>query len=898
MQQETLIYIEEQDKTNAGKLAGGFTIEDTLRRAYINALGSELAMKYLAQEEINVSNIYNLHNIYKIREEFDIADIMLPNIHIDVRMVYDDNFIFIPKSHFEYNLTPDIYLVFQMLDNESCVKFLGFFEPKLINKNNKNEKYYFIEKEKLSHPSDLKSYIENFNGNTTESLSEENFESGQKLAMALIDHDITDDDKRKLINMLTKCAALREDLIDFDNFEWVSYHVATNEDLTSLQEDTYQDTVVPIQDEFDIFEENNDEFDEDKSLNEDLSLEQNFSDDDLLNDLSDTELSDELPQNNQEDLSVDFSIDEPEKDAAVDDLTLNEQNDFITDQIPDEMLVQENISDTSAEFNENNISDENSDISTSDIPASDETLSNIDTSLDLTENSDLSLDETLELTDLTDELNPDGELQDLSENTNNEDSTVEKIHLSEFNELPFDTADNQLDEEPLDELDNLILDNTSIDDIAIPEDEDSTSGELTNFENLGERDDMQPQEDTHFEDDEIASLENIEQVAVEQNVPEESDPQQIAAATFDELELPENNAIESTEEEAVQTLSIDELENSAQELKEIDSADEVEPAPVTLEELSTNIPETPAEEPQVNEQMNNNVEFLESLAEETITEETPNTEVDAEKPGVYENSTVISNQIDAPGEFPIDINQPVAQEGNDDLEKLEILYNNNFEDDKNALQFKTTMPEKGKKAIAVASIAIVALASLLIYASMHKSGNEIAEQNNTSVLEKNLPKLDEQELPQDDTILPAKTTSKPKLEDTANTAAKNINKPKAPVIEEPYLDVKKLSWSVPDYVSYNDDFRKYLQTAGKSLKLSLSSDLLLATEYAYSDQIQVNIELSKEGSIQNANILQSSGSTQIDEIVLRTVNDTLKVVKAPAGVIVGDNIQLILKIYL
>lgn len=42
----------------------------------------------------------------------DISDIILPNIRMDVRVVFDENAIFIPKSHFEYNLVPDIYLVF------------------------------------------------------------------------------------------------------------------------------------------------------------------------------------------------------------------------------------------------------------------------------------------------------------------------------------------------------------------------------------------------------------------------------------------------------------------------------------------------------------------------------------------------------------------------------------------------------------------------------------------------------------------------------------------------------------------------------------------------------------------------------------------------------------------
>ena len=126
-EQETLIYIEDQDKLDASAAANAFAHKDTKNRAYINTLGAELALKYLASENIDVSETYNIHSIKKILEEMDISDIMLPNIHIDVRVVFDENVIFIPKSHFEYNLVPDIYLVFNLAKDFTHVKFLGFF---------------------------------------------------------------------------------------------------------------------------------------------------------------------------------------------------------------------------------------------------------------------------------------------------------------------------------------------------------------------------------------------------------------------------------------------------------------------------------------------------------------------------------------------------------------------------------------------------------------------------------------------------------------------------------------------------------------------------------------------------------------------------------------------------
>ena len=109
MEQGTLIYVEENDKSEARVLAQNFAKNDVKSRAYVNALGAELGMKYLSLENINNQRLYNMHSVRKVLEEFDISDIMLANIHIDVRVVFDENYIFVPKSHFEYDILPDIY---------------------------------------------------------------------------------------------------------------------------------------------------------------------------------------------------------------------------------------------------------------------------------------------------------------------------------------------------------------------------------------------------------------------------------------------------------------------------------------------------------------------------------------------------------------------------------------------------------------------------------------------------------------------------------------------------------------------------------------------------------------------------------------------------------------------
>jgi len=88
-----------------------------------------------------------------------------------------------------------------------------------------------------------------------------------------------------------------------------------------------------------------------------------------------------------------------------------------------------------------------------------------------------------------------------------------------------------------------------------------------------------------------------------------------------------------------------------------------------------------------------------------------------------------------------------------------------------------------------------------------------------------------------------------------------------------------------------------LRTAGKSIKLSLSADLLLATEYAYTNQVKVSLKLSKDGNVQDAQIVSGSGSAQIDKIVLQSVKDTLNVVKPPVNEVRTPDFNLNLIIY-
>ncbi len=225
--QQALIYIENENKTEAEFMSRSFVKKEVKNRAYINALGAELASKYLASEGIDTTDTHNLHSISKILEKIDIADIMLPNIHIDVRVVFNEKQIFIPKSHAKLGIEPDIYLAMKLSPDFKFVEFLGYFEPARINKNKQNADYYFIEKEKLSSPEKLTQYIKNYTGNTDKGISEEETLHARELFISMADHNISQEEEQELINLLMRSDSLRDSVLEFDNFETLSYSVGS-----------------------------------------------------------------------------------------------------------------------------------------------------------------------------------------------------------------------------------------------------------------------------------------------------------------------------------------------------------------------------------------------------------------------------------------------------------------------------------------------------------------------------------------------------------------------------------------------------------------------------------------------------------------------------------------------
>lgn len=1034
-EQETLIYIEDQDKLDASVAANAFAHKDVKNRAYINTLGAELALKYLASEDIDVSNIYNIHSIKKILEEMDISDIMLPNIHIDVRVVFDENVIFVPKSHFEYNLVPDIYLVFYLAKDLSHVKFLGFFDPKLINKNNANDKYYFIEKEKLSSAKDLKKYIETHQSTTNETLSEEDYSNSERIIVAMSDNDISEDDKKYLINQLTKSAELRDKFIEYENFETLSYKAMTDSEIKKpeikdITETNPVDTniteisnIVTEEEPTDVSE--NLEIDdielEPIAPIEDIALDENFNNDttdvagtaiagaaagaiagaaagtaaiaageiaglastaaeigaiaetgmnitdkgldiakDLISEKSEEKISLEnvetpdiediaLPQ---EDVTTNsISLDEVDT-SAIDNISLPEEN-IETEQISlDNVEIPEptagedfinqidnkiSFDDVETDVTENtteplNIDEEKISLNEVDT-TSIEPLENLNDQVDINENS-ISLDD-VNISDV-ETLNPKDDFQEETISFDNVDIDTTNIPEENLN-IDTNTTENKISFNDVQEKESEI------------KDEDLNTTETTSFDNVPQAE-VEELDTSDFMDD-VVSLDdmdlNLEETGLNEtteltnnveplDISETVEPENSTENSEPVAETEENkegfgkNLLENLTPENLDNISIEDLglddknlpETNAEDISSNDLLSQIDDilnssatsdTPVEVPQTETTDTNASLDEiPDITDLANTPVTSDETNTEEpTITEENSEEESNADDAMFADIDDLLGGEIDSEEKSTETQDTP---ENIEDNKNIGVLFNDtdpvtdaeldNIEEDAQPQSIPgaalMNKPKTNKNTIIVAAALVTVLAAasaVMILKPKDDNATDVVEPiATTQTPSDNVPTA-----PTDTENILANT---PDIKKDANNIQKaqpqelknTAVKPKQGA-KESYMDVSKLVWDVPDSLSYSTKMQNYLRTAGKSIKLSLSADLLLADEYAYTNQVKVSLKLSKDGAVQDARIVSSSGSTQIDNIVLQSVKETLNVVKPPSDEVKTPDFNLALIIY-
>ncbi len=120
-----------------------------------------------------------------------------------------------------------------------------------------------------------------------------------------------------------------------------------------------------------------------------------------------------------------------------------------------------------------------------------------------------------------------------------------------------------------------------------------------------------------------------------------------------------------------------------------------------------------------------------------------------------------------------------------------------------------------------------------------------------------------------------------------------VNVPNLRKSTKGYTSISKVSWEAPKN-STKEEQKRFLQSAGKSIRLNLQNDLLLSNEVALNNKVKFDIRFLRDGSLDDITILDSSGTDAVDEIIKQSVQNTLYYMRPPKGSFVGKNNSLTL----
>ena len=1019
-----LIELTQEDLQDAKTTAGLFQDELVKRRAFANVIAARSALKLLFSLNIEATNLYSMYSINKVLERLDIADVYAGSIRIDARLVDNVGEIFIPKSHFELGITPDLYLILRLEKGMTGVEFLGCVNPDEMDKTRENKDYYFVDEDLLYNLKIFKNLVKNNQGKQDYVPTPEDIERASNLIVPLEDGDIFNADYEFLMKQLAFNQDLRKKTVEFENFEFVSRKVVTDEtvygdsvlglvgseklydrnefstdiDLEGLSNSTVDDFVeefdessvqIPEMDELtgevsldDALTQMDESFELDNNEDESQDIIEMESSDDEHFEAENIDESDDNVDNLDsliDEISdiKDYSQDSMEESIGVEpsDHMLGSEEQDINQQFNDEAFENENL----MSFDDD---DEEKELVPISVDDDEEQLQSLDFEDDFNEEPlNIVEDENIEnepSDDLMNQFNEDNSYQ--QEDFNNEmpshsepEELIESLpELDEDEEddddivvdpdtpINFDDDDDDFSGFDLPDIQAFSLDD-DLDESQIEEslEEENVEGDFA--EDLSQDDDeptlepVQNQEKSEEEEEDIKPYEDDTDIAdlptlkiFEENE-ETYKKKMYKAPKIDDIDMKHVNLddfddyeTEDKEEEQKQSQELDKMMSDLDEIlnSENITLDGVEDI-LTDEELNESLKNLEREEEEKKQR-----EMEEDLAvkEESYEEKTgPSTET-YEEMEVSENSPTLNQNNEennenqsmslddflnssfndmstnqensgmmSEGEGIETIYQPenVDMSFNDDPERLltdeaaMVDNSSNLYDEDNTSSLSQQGEKPKSRAPQLAVVLVVMMCACLyvnkdlIMENMNISFPNKAEE--TDVPEFDLNKLREPQPAPADSPIPdlPQPTDTPEIP----AAPAPTQEPAVPVEPQPNTQtppagavpqntsnkITKLSWEVPENVANNQKIRKYLQIAGRTLKLSLQSDLLVATELPFSNKIMLDLKIAPSGNLVTSDFVISSGSKQIDNIVLQSVKDTLKYVRPPLGEIQAPN---------
>lgn len=927
---------------NATNAVSTLDTPELRKKAYISQLSVDIVSEYLEQAGISVNTRQSFFKNLLLLNEFSFADLYAQNVRIDVRTLIGSDYsqMWVPKSHFTFGLTPDIYLGLRISQDIREADMLGFIEADKINRfSGKNREFVIVETEQLIPLSELTSYVKKFEKKKN-SFNKASHEKVRDLFFAYIDGEIEKQDKIYLLKHIAKCEACAEEFntcLGFDKnfrsirripgflidlpFEKPSNAIEALEDSIKANNpiniiaagavaeqslDVIYNTAAEAIDtnilldriKKAIADGNIEQISGKKAKPQDNQVDEGLSfeepENELLEEIFEAQ---DIKGRKRKRLSRKFkkaariiknvlyparkTKSEPESDINMSEDSMQGYTDVDNQEFENEKFEDYSVSgvlesNEKADFNlegkVNSFDELFADVSDEDLMGFSE-ISEPDNSYE----EDAVIDEVAPISEFEYELSQLDSINGLDGSNENDDDFEEVGNLEDY-------------------LSGKVLENPVLDDGLESDGQESDGQENVPKIDLIVDTDKQEAIDTLYpagnsqNDEKI--FKNLAKKLREENFGDDNfEVRELTPGEIQDVNLNLNEfefkaedlegSIKDTET-LQDLLGIKGFEFNEEKVKELSEklADQVK------EDKSSNIWNGNAE-------LDGKIkEILETLDDVEIIE---NLQELSKLSGNRENN--FDNNSN-----PDETHQENAPKLPQEFVNLEqIVKNDNKKMDK-----KTPTKERCNNSGLIAAAAVITAAGVMTYICMNalKPAEQAANINNNSIniaqnpqpvnnepvrAEQNTqPHPEPRVVKQEEQQIPLAEIKNKKMTELARNRNINDVLANAFINQGNEIKITNISWEIKPSLASQATFKNYLMVTGQVLKMSLSKNLLAANDRAISNKVKVKVVLAPNGGIQESVIKETSGSKQIDEIVLITLKETFAYTKMPVNLNIKD----------
>lgn len=826
-------------------------IDDTelRKRTYALNIAANAAARYLNENNVIADTKQSLYKVPSFARNIELADIYVNGVRYDVRVTFDGKSFCIPKIQEKYDAVPAAYIVVQLENSLKEVEILGFIPSEKLTDNKANAEYY-------CYSTDILLPIEEFgNFEQNQSVKIHPFSSLdhdkiKEMCAGFIDNEITETEKIYFIKHVIACPVCRETFCDMNDFDTIlsqlkNYHELLNDSTLS------------------VFSGNKEEFD--AALIAGMGVVENA--------MENTVVEPEVLQ--EEDI---LEEQEPQKEQE-DELVLEE----IQEEAQDEENEQEQEADIDTIENEN--------ILESDIPAFDLIdFAQIDAEPELLQEEDILEEQEPQKKEelVLEAIQEEAQAEEYEQQEQEADTVTEENEEAEEVATLAQEPDEVIEEpEEIESIDE----SESIDPIESVEELESI-GELDNLAELEELEETEPE--TLEEPLELLSEDNdLLELGDEPTV----DESEIEEPIMDEpaIEEPLEEQTDSYQEPVELKYDDEETEEIEQDIEQEEENPQELPAMFDFAKATADIETEPDEnqskqDEEIQGLLDDDLLALLSDSDTEDTEEQEETqsyesqEFTQEPEQEYDQPSEFESEEFEQPEFSVDTQefQPLEQDGDDTIHSL-------FENQANAHSEEGTedgvsefelAPEPVSAATVNKTKQIAVAAALVVLLAGAGAGAWFMNHQKATTEETPLDTANSDQL----FDFQNQGTQSEESPDTQSAAvSQDINRSMANSFSDKpaAISITKLSWQVSEKLASEASVKEYLQTAGKNIQMNLQNDLANASDVAFNNTVKVSFEIAPDNTLKGIQVLTSSGSDKIDDIILRSIKNTLKYINVP-----------------